>query len=71
MVEILRRGLPQHNFGRDVTCRNCNSVMRYQHGEGRFVADARDGDAMVYDCPVCRKAIWTVAYLHDRAGGKG
>lgn len=57
MVEIRKRGQAQHNFGRDVKCQKCLSEMRYQANEGRFVSD-RDGNAKVYDCPVCHKEIW-------------
>jgi hypothetical protein len=60
MVEIIKRGEAQVT-GRFVKCRNCLSEMFYDVSEGRQVDDARDGNAMVYDCPVCDKEIWMAA----------
>ena len=41
------------------TCRQCESAIEFAQSEARFVADQRDGDALVIKCPACKAEIWT------------
>lgn len=44
-------------------CVGCNAKLEAQPGEGRFVAGDRDGDAIVFTCPECRRQNWVAASI--------
>ena len=60
MVEIIKRGEVAIET-RQVTCRKCNSELRFKRSEMRYVHDHRDGDALVGKCPVCNTENWASA----------
>lgn len=41
-------------------CWECKSLIEAEIGEGRFVADPRDGDCIVFMCPVCKREEWVL-----------
>lgn len=65
-MKIIKRGEPP-NIKYNFTCRNCKTVAVAEKHEGRYVADQRDGDAIVFNCPVCAKECWVNYNQH--AGG--
>ena len=57
-MKILKEGdLPeQKQYQWD--CRTCNSEILAIQSEGRIVYDQRDGNAVVFKCPVCNQENW-------------
>jgi RNase P subunit RPR2 len=66
-MEIIRHGQLPLDKTYTVTCRNCDTVYRFQRSEARFHSDQRDGDALATDCPVCQRTIFIAVSNHDRA----
>lgn len=51
---------------RDATCNNCGTEFEFSGADARIVHDARDGNAYVLPCPVCRRECWIDAGLPPR-----
>ena len=60
MVEVLKKNLPREKT-RTISCKECKSRLRFKESEARYVADQRDGDALVIKCPVCKAENWISA----------
>lgn len=58
MVDIIKRGDRMQDRSIQIECNACDSVLRYRLIEGSIKADARDGTAIVFKCPVCFNEIW-------------
>jgi hypothetical protein len=58
MVEIIIKGsLPDDNeYTTD--CTHCQTKFRFKRFEAAFVADQRDGNALVIPCPLCHRDVW-------------
>jgi len=57
MVEIVKRG----HGAKEVTCKSCDSVLRYHKGEikerhGTDISGGSDGAEWI-DCPVCAERV--------------
>jgi RNase P subunit RPR2 len=52
-VEVVRRGQVPSERIHEVTCRNCNSDLRFRESVAHRVFDQRDGDYFEVPCPVC------------------
>jgi len=57
-MQILERGTPPGDVTYVASCPSCRTKFTYKKHEGRIVADQRDGDALVLNCPTCPKEIW-------------
>ena len=66
-MEVLRRGYPLADASADFTCHGCHSLLRARFAEGRRVNDQRDGDAVVFTCPVCHQEVWVALQVFSRA----
>lgn len=65
-MKIISQGKPpeiKYTF----TCRKCKTVAIADRNEGRYVEDQRDGDAIVFKCPVCDNECW-VNYNNHNGG---
>lgn len=62
-IEVIKRGNPPSEAIYDRTCDSCHSQLRFRRGDARMSYDQRDGDAVVIDCPVCGKQVWTAVGL--------
>jgi RNase P subunit RPR2 len=58
MVYILNKGTFPRNTHYTMHCRKCRTTVTFEQREGRIVHDQRDGDAIVFDCPVCHTELW-------------
>lgn len=66
MMKIITKGTPP-DIKYTFTCRSCETVAIADKSEGRYVEDQRDGDAIVFICPVCGKEAW-VNYNQHKGG---
>lgn len=57
-MKIIRRGPKDSELTHRWTCRKCGSLIEAKRSEGRDIADDRDGDAIVFKCPVCEREHW-------------
>lgn len=59
-MEILHRGVPPEKKGKvyEATCRRCETVVRFEQGEGRVTCDQRNGNYVTVECPVCGSHIY-------------
>lgn len=62
MVEVVRQGKGAH----EITCRSCDSVLRYHNGEtkrydGKDYSGGSDGKIWI-DCPVCAEQVTIKAW---------
>ncbi len=67
MVEVLRKGDRPEDRVYTGTCIQCRSLLRFKRSEARFVSDQRDGDAVVVECPVCKKDLWVSADRYEKS----
>jgi len=58
MVEIITMGRLPEDVKYTMKCRECKTVAIFERKEGRYSADQRDGDAIVFTCPICSHAMW-------------
>lgn len=58
MVEIIERGMKPSEKVYVAKCRECETRFSFKRSEASFVADQRDGDALVIDCPTCGAKVW-------------
>lgn len=58
MVEIIKKGRLAADAKYTMHCPQCETVARFEKKEGREVFDQRDGDALVFNCPECKKELW-------------
>ncbi len=42
----------------EYSCTGCASKLEVQVSDLKLVSDCRDGDAAVFQCPVCKKDNW-------------
>jgi len=61
MLEIIKRGVSPGAKQYEGRCQPCGTTVRFLRDDARFVADQRDGDALIVKCPVCGEDIWTAA----------
>lgn len=52
-MEIIKEGKLPEDKEAEGTCNRCDTVIFVTRGEGEVVHDQRDGDYVVYRCPVC------------------
>lgn len=57
-MKIVKPGKISQDMTYKVTCQNCKAVVIFEHNEGYFSSDQRDGNAIVFDCPCCKRQIW-------------
>lgn len=59
MAEILKRGVLPKDKTFDLTCRKCNSEIRFKGSEAASsITDPRDGKrTLFFKCPVCDNQI--------------
>ena len=55
--QIVQVGVKKEQEKYPLRCNSCNTIAIFEHSEGRDVSD-RDGNAMVFTCPVCKKELW-------------
>ncbi|VDS07532.1 hypothetical protein PARHAE_00709 [Paracoccus haematequi] len=60
MVEIIKRGQPKGERVHDITCRYCDSELRFREHEAKITHDQREGDFMTITCPVCKGSLTKV-----------
>jgi predicted RNA-binding Zn-ribbon protein involved in translation (DUF1610 family) len=60
-MKILEKGKVPGTKSAQFKCRNCGSRLEATRDEGRLSTDQRDGDARVFDCPICKAEIWVNA----------
>jgi hypothetical protein len=67
MIEVVSVGnkQPENRIYRR-SCGNCGSLLQFKSGDGRFVCDQRDGNAIVIKCPVCGVDVWTNADAYQK-----
>ena len=58
MPEIIKRGRLSEDVKYTMQCRECETVAIFERREGRMSSDQRDGDAIVFTCPVCGHQMW-------------
>lgn len=63
MKIISKGGPPLKRYA--FTCRKCKTIATADRDEGRYVEDQRDGDAIVFKCPVCSNECWVNYNLHS------
>jgi uncharacterized protein YfaT (DUF1175 family) len=70
MVEILNRGNNPGDRTYTVTCRSCESLLRFTASEAERVHDHRDGDYMQIACPICNHTITKNANHYDKPAAR-
>lgn len=67
MIEVLEKGKPEVDRVYEAVCKNCRSRLRFKRSDARYMSDLRDGDdALVINCPVCEKEMWTSVACFER-----
>lgn len=61
MVEIIERGTVPSDKEYDIRCKRCKTLFKFRRSEAEYVADQRDGDALVIECPLCSERVWRAA----------
>lgn len=70
-IEILNRGqLPQDVTYR-VTCKCCNSLLRFKRSDADLRHDQRDGDFLAIECPVCHLSVYVADVPQTQLKGIG
>jgi len=52
-VKVIKPGQKPRESSCTWTCNNCKSGIKSKAFEGKRTYDCRDGDTIVFDCPVC------------------
>lgn len=52
-MKIIKRGRSVRERSTEWNCQACNSTIEAKRSEGEFFSDQRDGDAIIFVCPVC------------------
>ncbi len=52
-MEIIKKGIKPSEKSAEFSCRTCKSVLKAKMSEGNYQSDQRDGDYVVFSCPVC------------------
>jgi predicted RNA-binding Zn-ribbon protein involved in translation (DUF1610 family) len=57
-MEVLREGKTVEKKKAEFECGNCKSLLRAAFDEGTLHQDQRDGDYVLFKCPVCSGRIY-------------
>ena len=52
-MKVVKRGRLPEDRVVQWACRRCNSVIEAKKSEGQVRHDQRDGDYVIFSCPVC------------------
>jgi RNase P subunit RPR2 len=53
------------------SCKNCGCLVELTASDVRFVADPRDGNAIVWKCPDCNEETWVSTNVVPQAFMRG
>lgn len=73
-IEIISRGVPDSEKLAEFSCGDCRTTMRAKKSDGDYIFDQRDGDAIKFKCPVCKRDIWVNVKsfkIPDQITGRG
>ena len=56
-MRIVKLGVPKGGLKLTGKCPGCKTVIEFLYSEAEEVRDARDGDFLRIQCPVCPRAI--------------
>lgn len=56
-MEIIKRGVNPSDKSAEFSCNSCNTILRAKRSEGQYQSDQRDGDYIIFSCPVCQHRI--------------
>ena len=65
-IIVKKYGATVDHRQRAATCNHCKTEFDFSAADARVVHDARDGDAFVLPCPVCRRECWIDVGLPPR-----
>ena len=60
-MKIVRRGRIPGDDPAEWECKKCHSLISSRMFEGKYTPDSRDGDCVVFKCPVCSEENWVSA----------
>lgn len=60
-MRITRMGRLPEDKEYSFVCAKCDTIAEAKKSEGRLVYDNRDGNALVFICPLCKCEVWVSA----------
>jgi hypothetical protein len=57
-MKILYNALLDTSPTEQRTCQGCHSKLELEPSDYTYTYDNRDGNALIYECPVCQKNNW-------------
>jgi predicted RNA-binding Zn-ribbon protein involved in translation (DUF1610 family) len=52
-MKIIKKGIPKDEIKSQWGCPKCGSIIESTASDGTVICDQRDGDYVVFVCPIC------------------